>query len=110
MVSSEILALKDHILASVGADCEKIILFGSHAYGVPRPDSDFDFFVVLKDGTERPILVLQKIYLHLAQNRIRAPVDVLANYASRFEYRSTQPTIEKKIAKDGIVLFEAEAA
>ena len=27
------------------------------------------------------------------------PVDVLANYKSRFEWRSTQPTIERRIAK-----------
>ncbi len=26
---------------------ERIILFGSHAYGTPRPDSDVDFLVLL---------------------------------------------------------------
>jgi predicted nucleotidyltransferase len=110
MVSDEILVVKDKILSSVGADCQKIILFGSHAYGTPRPDSDFDFFVVLKDGTERPLLVMQKIYRHLAQSPMRTPVDILANYESRFQYRSTQPTIERKIASDGVVLFDAGAA
>ena len=33
---------------------EKIILFGSYAYGEPDEDSDLDFFIV-KDTPERPI-------------------------------------------------------
>jgi len=35
MVNDEILAIKDSILKIVGEDCEKIILFGSYAYGMP---------------------------------------------------------------------------
>ncbi len=32
---------------------DKIILFGSHAYGVPGPDSDFDL-LILKETTDQP--------------------------------------------------------
>ena len=80
---------------TVGEICEKIILFGSNAYGTPNKDSDYDFFVVL-----------QKIYRSLAKRPMGTPVDVLANYKSRFEWRSTQPTIERRIASDGVVLYE----
>jgi len=106
MVSDDIIAIKDDILDTVGETCEKIILFGSNAYGTPHKDSDYDFFVVLKDDTEKPILVLQKIYRSLAKRPMGTPVDVLANYKSRFEWRSTQPTIERRIASDGVVLYE----
>jgi predicted nucleotidyltransferase len=106
MINSDILAIKDDILDTLGETCEKIILFGSHAYGTPRENSDYDFFVVLKDDTEKPILVLQKIYRNLARKPMVTSVDVLANYKSRFEFRSTQPTIERRIANDGIVLYE----
>jgi len=106
MVNDDILAIKNSILRTVGEDCEKIILFGSYAYGTPREGSDYDVFVVLKDGAEKPILVLQKIYLDLARNPNYKAVDVLANYKSRFEWRSTQPTIERKIANDGVILYE----
>jgi len=47
MVNNEIIAIKDSILDTVGETCEKIILFGSHAYGNPRESSDYVFFVVL---------------------------------------------------------------
>jgi predicted nucleotidyltransferase len=106
MVNKDILAIKDNILTTVGQNCEKIYFFGSYAYGTPRVDSDYDFFVVLKDGVENPILVLQKIYRNLAKTRMVIPVDVLANYKSRFDWRSTQLTIERKIALEGVVLYE----
>ena len=106
MINDKIHAIKDSILKTVGEDCEKIILFGSHAYGIPGEKSDYDIFVILKDGTEKPILALQNIYRGLAKNPDYKAVDVLANYKSRFEVRSKLPTIEKTIAKKGIVLYD----
>ena len=108
MINEDIIAIKDSILNTVGEICEKIILFGSHAYGTPREDSDYDFFVVLKDDSEKPILVLQKIYRGLANRPMIKPIDVLANYKTRFEWRSTQPTIERRIATDGVILYERQ--
>jgi predicted nucleotidyltransferase len=106
MINDKILAIKNSILETVGKNCEKIILFGSYAYGIPKESSDYDVFVVLKDGTEKPIMTLQNIYRGLAQNPDYKPVDVLANYKSRFEARSKLPTIEKTIAKKGIILYD----
>ena len=108
MINDVIISIKDSILNTVGETCEKIILFGSYAYGTSRKDSDYDFFVVLRDGSEKPILVLQKIYRNLARKPMVTPVDVLANYKSRFEWRSKQPTIERKIARDGVILYERQ--
>ena len=57
MINDEILAIKNSILHTVGNDCEKIILFGSYAYGTPREKSDYDVFVVLKDHSDRKSVV-----------------------------------------------------
>jgi predicted nucleotidyltransferase len=105
MINNDIIAIKDNILSTVGEECEKIILFGSHAYGTPRKDSDYDFYVVLKDGSENPILTMQKIYEYMCDTNY-TPVDILANHKSSFEWRSTQPTLERTIAKTGIGLYE----
>ena len=105
-IVAPIIAIKDCILDTVGKDCEKIILFGSYAYGMPDTNSDYDFFVVLKDGTEKPILVLQNIYCNLAKNRNYIPVDILANYKTNFDERSKLPAIERTIAQKGLVLYE----
>ena len=105
MITDEIISIKNSILSTVGDGCEKIFLFGSYAYGIPGKDSDYDFYVVLKDGMENPILVLQKIYERMCDTNY-IPVDVLANYKSRFEQRKTQPTIERTIARKGVILYE----
>ena len=101
-----IISIKNTILDTVGDDCEKIILFGSHAYGAPDKESDYDFFVVLKDGSEKPILFLQDIYSNLAKNQSYTPVDVLANYKTNFDARSKLPAIERTIAEKGVILYE----
>jgi predicted nucleotidyltransferase len=103
-INEEILKIKDIILSSV--DCEKIYLFGSYAYGKPTADSDYDFYVVLKDDfPEKPIIAMEMINRSLMNFNTRIPIDVLANYKNRFEYRSSQPTIERKINKEGILLY-----
>ena len=99
-------SIKDTILHTVGENCEKIILFGSYAYGVPNKKSDYDFFVVLKDGTEKPILVLQNIYSNLAKNESYVPVDVLENYRIKFNEKSKLPAIERIIMQSGVILYE----
>jgi predicted nucleotidyltransferase len=105
MINNQIIAIKDNILSTIGDECEKIILFGSYAYGTPHKDSDYDFYVVLKDGSGNPILAMQKIYEYMCDTNY-IPVDILANYKSRFEWRSTQPTLERTIVKKGTVLYE----
>ena len=105
MINEDIIKIKDSILNTVGNDCEKIILFGSYAYGTPREDSDYDFYVVLKDGTEKPVLVLQKIYRQMSKKR-PVPVDVLADYKSNFERLSVLPAIERTIAQKGVIMYE----
>jgi predicted nucleotidyltransferase len=106
MINNDILAIKDSILATVGDSCEKIYLFGSYAYGTPREDSDYDFFVVLKDGTEKPIRVMQKIYEYMCDTHL-VPVDVIAQYKTRFDWKSKQTTMERRIANEGVVLYDA---
>src|SRR5437764_2686323 len=51
---------------------EKIILFGSHAYGTPHPDSDVDILVVMPARNE----VSQASRIRLAVPR-RFPMDLI---------------------------------
>ncbi|MDR0486264.1 MAG: nucleotidyltransferase domain-containing protein [Elusimicrobiota bacterium] len=106
MKCDEILKIKNMILETVGADCEKIILFGSYAYGMPRADSDIDIYVVLKDGAKNPLLWLEDIGVGFSKHKYYEPVDLLANYKSRFEYRSAGgPTLERTVVNKGVVLY-----
>ncbi|MDR0505308.1 MAG: nucleotidyltransferase domain-containing protein [Dysgonamonadaceae bacterium] len=87
---------------------EKIYLFGSYAYGTPHKNSDLDFYVVLKPGvTLRPIEA--GIRIRMAMSRIQdMPLDVLVNHHDVFFQRLTQPTLESKIVRDGILLYSED--
>jgi len=104
-MNKDIIAIKDNILSTVGEGCEKIFLFGSYAYGTPKKNSDYDFYVILKDGMENPLLVMQKIYEYMCDTNYIS-VDVLANYKSNFELHSTQPMLERTVANKGVLLYE----
>jgi predicted nucleotidyltransferase len=103
-VNNDILAVKDIILETV--DCEKIYLFGSYAYGSPQEDSDYDFYVVLKDDAKNPLLVMEDISWNIAKTHaIKMPVDILAGYNTTFINHSKLPTMERKIVREGILLY-----
>ena len=106
MRTEEIPKIRDMILETLGDDCEKIILFGSYAYGTPREESDIDIYVVLKDGSKNPWLALEDVYVALGAMEDYEPVDVLANYKSRYDMRSKLPSIERVIANKGVVLYD----
>jgi len=108
-INDDIFAIRDKILETV-EDCEKIILFGSHADGTPRENSDYDFYVVLNDNDENPFVVMGNIYKTLAKSPMTTPVDILANHKSKFESRSKMPCIERSIADKGVVLYERRIA
>jgi len=103
-----ITAVTTCILDTVGGDCHKIILFGSRAYGTPRDDSDYDFFVVLDDNAKKPVTVLQSIYSNLAKSKNYHPVDLLASYKTGFDEKSKLPALEQIIAQKGVVLYERQ--
>jgi predicted nucleotidyltransferase len=101
--NEEIQIIKDMILKCV--DAEAIYLFGSYAYGMPNKDSDYDFYVLISDDSSlKPIDVIEKIYHSF--NGIRKSIDVLANYKTRFNERSVFATLERKIVREGILLYE----
>lgn len=104
-INQEIITITDKIQEAV--ECEKIFLFGSYAYGEPHKDSDLDFYVVLSDDSSlRPIEAMRKIYRNLGNVKRTMPVDVLAARSSRFAEMSALPTMERRIAREGVVLYE----
>ena len=103
-VSPEIQRIADTIREAVPA--EKIYLFGSHAYGTPNEDSDYDFFVVLPDDGMKPLDAMIQARLSLIDLNKKTPVDILANYRSRFLDRSQYNTLERKVANEGVILYE----
>jgi predicted nucleotidyltransferase len=99
----EIMIITERIKKAV--DPEIIYLFGSHAYGEPRQDSDYDFYVVVSDNAARPLEIKRRINKELGKTKMSTPVDVLAKHASEFYDMSALPTLERKVAREGVVLY-----
>jgi predicted nucleotidyltransferase len=84
---------------------EQVYLFGSYAYGTPHKDSDFDLYVVMKDDAPmRELDAMDAIGLALYKVQTR-PIDVMALKSNRFLYRKSGPTLERKIAREGVKLY-----
>jgi len=103
-VNQEIINITEAICQAIPV--ERIYLFGSHAYGTPNQDSDYDFFVVIPDDGMRPLDAMKQAWRALRGIDRKTPIDVLADYQSRFAQRSRLNTLERKIANEGMVLYE----
>ena len=86
---------------------EKIILFGSYAYGTPTPDSDVDLMVIMDHDTrnvEKAIEICCAFrFGHPLDLFVRRPVDI-ANRIAMDDW------FIRDIVEKGTVLYEATYA
>ena len=85
---------------------ERIYLFGSYAYGMPDENSDYDFFVLIPDKGVKPLEAMKRARLSLSRLDRKTPVDIIADYYSRFNDRKNFNTLERKISNEGVLLYE----
>lgn len=87
---------------------EKIILFGSYAWGKPDRDSDLDLFVIM-ESTERPIKRAASLRRVLKDRYV--PMDILVRTPEELKHRIDigDPFI-KKILRDGQVIYARDSA
>lgn len=90
------------IVASV--DPQKIILFGSYAYGKPHSDSDFDLLVVMESGLPR---YKRAVPVYKALAGLLIPKDVLVYTPEEIEAWSEVPqAFITTVVKRGRVIYE----
>lgn len=81
---------------------EKVILFGSQAYGTPNKDSDYDI-AIIKD-TNKPYR--ERLIDVRSLVRMTTPIDFFVFTQNEVDkYKNTNPMI-KEIMKKGRVLYE----
>lgn len=83
---------------------EKIILFGSYAYGKPTPDSDIDLMIVMetKERPHKRAVALRKILKNLG-----IPKDIIVKTPDEFKrFRDIIGTVAYPVAHRGMVLCE----
>ena len=87
MISSAQIASAVQTLVAA-ADPERIILFGSHATGTQRADSDIDLLVIERDVPDRGV---EMVRLRRALRPLRIPVDLLVYSKEDVERWGQQP-------------------
>ncbi len=103
MVSMEdIQSLADRIARAFRP--ERIVLFGSYAWGTPTPDSDVDLLVVLPfegKGWQMASQIRQRTHPHF-------PLDLLVRAPDQLHQRlMMRDTLVQEITQRGMVLYEA---
>ncbi len=84
---------------------EKIILFGSYAYGNPTPDSDVDLLVIWdtdKPRRERVVAISLLLYPRLF------PVDIIVKTPREIEEETPHNFLLQEILNKGVVLYERQ--
>jgi len=87
----DITQIKQQIVdALITLDPEKIILFGSYAYGTPTEDSDLDICVIEKDYENKWV---EKAKIRKLLSNIKHPKDILLEKKDFFVTHSTDDWI-----------------
>jgi len=100
--ADEIKEIQDIVLATVPV--QQLYLFGSHAKGTPQTNSDYDFYVVIPDGSLRPLDAARMISTALRSARKR-PIDMLVGSESKFNRYKNVYSIEKEVFNTGVKLY-----
>ena len=82
----------------------KIYLFGSFADGTATEDSDFDFYIIVKDDSQNLADLTAEAYKSIRSVRSRA-VDIVICTENRFESRKNRMGIENEVMNKGVLLY-----
>jgi predicted nucleotidyltransferase len=85
---------------------QRIILFGSHAYGAPGADSDVDLLIVVDEASQLTIEFLKRAHACLDGSFL--PVELHFRSRKNFERRGRiRTSLEHEVSTRGRVLYGA---
>jgi len=99
---TEINEIKDKFVEELSP--VRIYLFGSFANGSNSEDSDFDFYIVVKDNTDNLADLTTDAYRCIRKIKKR-PVDIIVGTESRFNERKNMMSVENEVAHKGVLLY-----
>ena len=96
--------IKNQIIEAIKPlEPEKIILFGSYAYGVPNENSDLDICVIKKEYSSK---MEEKRKIREALKSVKIPKDILVPKLEEYEfYKKEYGSVYKDVEDKGIVLW-----
>lgn len=105
ITEAQIQAIVQRIVEGYAPD--RIILFGSYAYGVPTEDSDLDLLIIKKDAENRKI-ERDLTVRHLLWGSPMPPMDIFIRTPQEVQQAVSQIyTIEAEALRKGRILYAA---
>jgi len=84
---------------------EKIILFGSYAWGNPTEESDLDILVIITDSKEKQTMRMTKA-LQCLRGFEGIPKDILVKtHYEAYRFKDVIASLEYKIFREGKILY-----
>lgn len=102
MPDNEVNILRDKMVEQLSP--LKIYLFGSFAEGKQNERSDYDFYVIMRDGIYDMVSLTASAYKAIRNYQTR-PVDIIIGTQSRFEERVNIPSVEYDVSRKGVVVY-----
>ena len=106
-------SLKNDIIARLlPLQPEKIILFGSYAYGEPHKDSDIDLLVVTNDdfmphSFQEKVRIRLQVSRAILDIRMHYPTDLIVHTKPMHQkFIELDSLFAREILKKGVVLYE----
>lgn len=81
----------------------KIILFGSQAYGTPNPDSDIDLCIITNEN-KRKLELIREIRKIISPYKTHS-MDILVYNNEEFSEKSNYLGLEKTIKDKGVFIY-----
>ncbi len=83
---------------------ERIILFGSHAWGYPSEDSDIDLLIILRNSDQPGYRRARDVYRSF--RGLKIPIDVVVRTRDELERGvRVKASLEYKVLDEGRVLY-----
>ena len=83
---------------------ERIILFGSHAWGYPSEDSDIDLLIILRNSDQPGYRRARDVYRSF--RGLKIPIDVVVRTRDELERGvRVKTSLEYKVLDEGRVLY-----
>lgn len=86
-------------------DPERIYLFSSYARNQENETSDYDFYVVVDEREEKPLVLSQQAYRAIREYRT-TPCDIIVNSRLHFNERCKRQTLENTVVTERVVMYE----
>jgi predicted nucleotidyltransferase len=102
IIDQEIEQIKNVLVETISP--VKIYLFGSYADGTAKEDSDYDFYIIVKDGMDDLADLTAQAYKSIHPIKSRS-VDIVIGTERRFESRKHRMTLENEVCSKGVLLY-----